>query len=49
MKFYYYNLGAFQLFTSENVSISSEGTTHIVTLTYPDPLIDTESDVKFKS
>lgn len=49
VKFYYYNLGAFQLFTSENVSISSEGTTHIVTLTYPDPLIDTESDVKFKA
>lgn len=49
VKSYYYNLGAFQLFTSENVSISSEGTTHIVTLTYPDPLIDTESDVKFKA
>lgn len=49
VKFYYYNLVAFQLFTSENVSISSEGTTHIVTLTYPDPLIDTESDVKFKA
>lgn len=49
VKFYYYNLGAFQLFTSENVSISSEETTHIVTLTYPDPLIDTESDVKFKA
>lgn len=49
VKFYYYNLGAFQLFTSENVSISSEGTTHTVTLTYPDPLIDTESDVKFKA
>lgn len=49
VKFYYYNLGAFQLFTSENVSISSEGTTHTVTLIYPDPLIDTESDVKFKA
>ena len=49
VKFYYYNLGAFQLFTSENVSIFSEGTTHTVTLTYPDPLIDTESDVKFKA
>lgn len=49
VKFYYSAYGADQLFTEENVSISSEGTTHIVTLTYPDPLIDTESDVKFKA
>lgn len=49
VKFYYSAYGADQLFTEENVSISSEGTTHSVTLTYPDPLIDTESDVKFKA
>lgn len=47
--FYYFAYGAEQSFNAENVSISSEGTTHIVTLTYPDPLIDTESDVKFKA
>ena len=41
--------GADQLFTEDNVFISSDGTTHTVTLTYPDPLIDTESDVKFKA
>lgn len=49
VKFYYYNLGAFQPFDAENISISSEGTTHTVTLTFPDPLIDTESDVQFKA
>lgn len=49
VKFYYFDFGYFQQFDAENVSISSEGTTHIVTLTYPDPLIDTESDVKFKA
>lgn len=47
--FYYFDYGNFQQFDAENVSISSEGTTHTVTLTYPDPLIDTESDVKFKA
>lgn len=47
--FYYFAYGAEQSFNAENVSISSEGTTHTVTLTYPDPLIDTESDVKFKA
>lgn len=49
VKFYYSAYGADQLFTEDNVSISSDGTTHTVTLTYPDPLIDTESDVKFKA
>lgn len=49
VKFYYSAYGADQLFTEDNVSISSDGTTHNVTLTYPDPLIDTESDVKFKA
>lgn len=49
VKFYYSAYGADQLFTEDNVFISSEGTTHTVTLTYPDPLIDTESDVKFKA
>lgn len=49
VKFYYSAYGAEQSFNAENVSISSEGTTHNVTLTYPDPLIDTESDVKFKA
>lgn len=49
VKFYYFAYGAEQSFNAENVSISSEGTTHTVTLTYPDPLIDTESDVKFKA
>lgn len=47
--FYYFAYGAEQSFNAENVSISSDGTTHTVTLTYPDPLIDTESDVKFKA
>ena len=47
--FYYFAYGAEQSFNAENVLISSEGTTHTVTLTYPDPLIDTESDVKFKA
>lgn len=49
VKFYYFAYGAEQSFNAENVSISSEGTTHTVTLTYPDPLIDTESDVQFKA
>lgn len=49
VKFYYSAYGADQLFTENNVFISSDGTTHSVTLTYPDPLIDTESDVKFKA
>lgn len=49
VKFYYFDFGSFQQLAAENVSISSEGTTHTVTLTYPDPLIDTESDVKFKA
>ncbi len=49
VKFYYSAYGADQLFTEDNVSIFSDGTTHTVTLTYPDPLIDTESDVKFKA
>ena len=47
--FYYFDYGDFQQFDAENVSISSEGTTHTVTLTFPDPLIDTESDVQFKA
>ena len=47
--FYYFAYGAEQSFNAKNVSISSESTTHTVTLTYPDPLIDTESDVKFKA
>lgn len=49
VKFYYFNFGYFQQLAAENVSISSKGTTHTVTLTFPDPLIDTESDVKFKA
>lgn len=49
VKFYYFDFGYFQQFDAKNVSISSEGTTHTVTLTYPDPLIDTESDVQFKA
>lgn len=49
VKFYYFDFGYFQQFDAENVSISSEGTTHTVTLTFPDPLIDTESDVQFKA
>ena len=49
VKFYYFAFGAFQQFAAENVSISSEGTTHNVTLTYPDPLIDTEAGVQLKA
>ena len=49
VKFYYFAFGALQQFAPENVSISSEGTTHNVTLTYPDPLIDTEAGVQFKA
>lgn len=49
VKFYYFAFGAFQQFAAENVSISSEGTTYKVTLTYPDPLIDTEAGVQFKA
>lgn len=49
VKFYYFDFGSFQQLAAENVLISSEGTTHAVTLTLPDPLIDTESDVKFKA
>lgn len=47
--FYYFDYGNFQPFDAENVSISSEGTTHTVTLTYPESMIDTESDVQFKA
>ena len=47
--FYYFAYGAEQSFNAENVSISSEGTTHTVTLTYPESMIDTESDVQFKA
>lgn len=49
VKFYYFAFGALQQFAAENVSISSEGTTHNVTLTYPDPLIDTEAGVQLKA
>ena len=49
VKFYYFAFGALQQFAAENVSISSEGTTHNVTLTYPEPLIDTEAGVQFKA
>lgn len=49
VKFYYFDFGSFQQLAAENVSISSKDTTHTVTLTFPDPLIDTESDVKFKA
>lgn len=49
VKFYYFAFGALQQFAAENVSISSEGTTHNVTLTYPDSLIDTEAGVQFKA
>lgn len=49
VKFYYFAFGAFQQFAAENVSISSEGTTYNVTLTYPDPLIDTEAGVQLKA
>lgn len=49
VKFYYFAFGALQQFAAENVSISSEGTTHNVTLTYPDPLIDTEAGAQFKA
>ncbi len=47
--FYYFDYGAEQSFNAKNVSISSEGTTHTVTLTYPESMIDTESDVQFKA
>lgn len=49
VKFYYFAFGALQQFVAENVSISSEGTTHNVTLTYPEPLVDTENGVQFKA
>lgn len=49
VKFYYFAFGAFQQFAAENVSISSEGTTYNVTLTYSEPLIDTEAGVQFKA
>lgn len=49
VKFYYFDFGSFQQLAAENISISSKGTTHTVTLTFPDPLIDTESDVQFKA
>lgn len=49
VKFYYFAFGAFQQFAAENVSISSEGTTYKVTLTYSEPLIDTEAGVQFKA
>lgn len=49
VKFYYFAFGAFQQFAAENVSISSEGTTYKVTLTYSEPLIDTEAGVQLKA
>lgn len=49
VKFYYFAFGALQQFAAENVSISSEGTTYNVTLTYSEPLIDTEAGVQFKA
>ena len=49
VKFYYFAFGAFQQFAAENVSISSEGTTYNVTLTYSEPLIDTEAGVQLKA
>ena len=49
VKFYYFAFGAFQQFAAENVSISSEGTTYNVALTYSELLIDTEAGVQFKA
>lgn len=49
VKFYYFAFGALQQFAAENVSISSEGTTYKVTLTYSEPLIDTEAGVQLKA
>lgn len=49
VKFYYWSYGAYQQFTADNVSISSEGNTHTVTLTYSESMIDTETEMKLKA
>lgn len=49
VKFYYWSYGAYQQFTADNVSISSEGNTHTVTLTYGESMIDTETEMKLKA
>lgn len=51
VKFYYdiSGTGMYQQFDAGNVQIVTEGTTHTVTLTYPESLTDTEHDVKLKA
>lgn len=49
VKFYYWSYGDYQQFTADNVSISSEGNTHTVTLTYGESMIDTETEMKLKA
>lgn len=49
VKFYYWSYGVYQQFTADNVSISSEGNTHTVTLTYGESMIDTETEMKLKA
>ena len=49
VKFYYWSYGYYQQFTADNVSISSEGNTHTVTLTYGESMIDTETEMKLKA
>ena len=50
VKFYYdlSDTGVYQPFDAENVQITSDNTKHIVTLTYPGSLTDTEHDAKLK-
>ena len=51
IKFYYIYLGVYQEFTAENVNIQpgAEENKYQVTFTYPEPLVDTENEVKFKA
>lgn len=51
VEFYYWWLGVYQKFTSENINIQSgvEANKYNVTFTYPNPFIDTENKVKFKA
>lgn len=50
VKFYYdlSDTGVYQPFDAENVQITNDNTKHIVTLTYPGSLTDTEHDAKLK-
>lgn len=50
VKFYYEHVGAWQQFASDKVAISETAENqYSVTVTYDNPLVDTENNVKFKA